>query len=1015
MRRVWLDLLGLVPPPDEVERFVRDEDPRAYEALVERLLASPHYGERWGRHWLDQARYADSNGYTIDAEREVWPYRDWVIQALNEDMPFDRFTVEQLAGDLLPGATRAQLVATGFHRNTLINQEGGTDPEQFRVESVMDRASTTGAVWLGLTVGCAQCHAHKFDPISQREYYELLAFFNSTEDVNDRGPTVPVVRGEMFGRPQTEPDAPPARCATELAGLRAAWEREELARREAAASAEPAVWTSVQYVKFTTGSDAPLKLLDDNSLIVDKPPAPQEMFQTIALTTLPQVAAVRLRVLADPALPHGGPGRAEDGSFMLTDFEFQADGVEQGFSWARADQAQAGHPVAAAIDDDTHSGWAIGARPDSQPDAPPDAPPTTGANHEAVLVFSHPIAPVGKTLQVRLYHDGPANHLIGRFALDFSPTPPPLAPDETDRQLLTALQSPAAERTPEQNELLAAAFLRAEPRARTRDKRPHLVTALQMVMRERAEPRPTFTLTRGDFTRPDTAAGPLQPGVLRAVAPAFQPAGQPATRLDLARWLVHPDNPLTPRVAVNRIWMRYFGRGLVETDEDFGSQGAAPTHPALLDWLAGELVRSGWSQKHVHRLIVSSAAYRQSSRQSAEALERDPAQPVAGPAKSPAARSRDRPRRGLKRERAARCHDRRTERASAAAARRLRVHAAGQAVDHRHRAGPVSSCALHVLLSQRALSAVFHVRRARFSNHVHPAAALEHAAPGPDDGQRRSVLRTGPGAGAARRARSARHGGCRPQRALDGAHSPGIAPDLVPRAVAGRARAAAGVRRPRARRAGRPSRGRPLVDDSRLGRSSRSGGWGGAGGAGPGPAEHRQFHQPGMNRPPALANMTALANQTALANKTEQTNMSDCDRPTESAAAGQRTLARRWFLSQCGIGLGSIALGSLLADEMPAYGAPAERVSIDPLNPLAPREPHFAPKAKRVIYLFMAGGPSQLELFEDKPKLGQLHGQKPPEGLLSGAASPFSRATKRCWARRASSASTARTACRSAS
>lgn len=319
-------------------------------------------------------------------------------------------------------------------------------------------------------------------------------------------------------------------------------------------------------------------------------------------------------------LPHGGPGRAEDGSFTLTDFEFQVDGVEQGFSWVRADQAQAGHPVTAAIDDDTHSGWAIGANPDSQP----DAPPTTGANHEAVLVFSHPIAPVGKTLQVRLYHDGPANHLIGRFALDFSPTLPPLAPDATDRQLLAALQSPAAERTPEQNELLAAAFLRAEPRARTRDKRPHLVSALQMVMRERAEPRPTFTLTRGDFTRPETAAGPLQPGVPRAVAPAFQPAGQPATRLDLARWLVHPDNPLTPRVAVNRIWMRYFGRGLVETDEDFGSQGAAPTHPALLDWLAGELVRSGWSQKHVHRLIVTSAVYRQSSRQSAEALERDP-------------------------------------------------------------------------------------------------------------------------------------------------------------------------------------------------------------------------------------------------------------------------------------------------------------------------------------------------------------------------------------------------------
>ncbi len=184
------------------------------------MLASPHYGERWGRHWLDQARYADSNGYTIDGERDVWPYRDWVIQALNDDLPFDRFTIEQLAGDLLPGAGKSQLVATGFHRNTLINQEGGTDQEQFRVESVMDRVNTTGAVWLGLTVGCAQCHAHKFDPISQREYYELMALFNSTEDINDRGPTVSVVRGEMFGRPQTKPDERPALPPAELAALR---------------------------------------------------------------------------------------------------------------------------------------------------------------------------------------------------------------------------------------------------------------------------------------------------------------------------------------------------------------------------------------------------------------------------------------------------------------------------------------------------------------------------------------------------------------------------------------------------------------------------------------------------------------------------------------------------------------------------------------------------------------------------------------------------------------------------
>src|SRR5688572_17581052 len=250
IRRASLDLTGLLPSPEEVEEFVRDfshsstpplspsgtEGERGrggegaknpYHALIDRLLNSPHYGERWGRHWLDQARYADSNGYSIDSERPMWPYRDWVINALNDDMPFDRFTIEQLAGDLLPNPTKSQLVATAFHRNTLINEEGGTDKDQFRHEAVVDRVNTTGAVWLGLTVGCCQCHTHKFDPIQHREYYELFAFFNNGTDINNRGATIPVTRGEMFGRPVTPPQ-PTAPSAEELA----AFEKRELARLE---------------------------------------------------------------------------------------------------------------------------------------------------------------------------------------------------------------------------------------------------------------------------------------------------------------------------------------------------------------------------------------------------------------------------------------------------------------------------------------------------------------------------------------------------------------------------------------------------------------------------------------------------------------------------------------------------------------------------------------------------------------------------------------------------------------
>lgn len=356
LRRVYLDLIGLLPTPAETAAFVADERPDAWKRVVEGLLASPHYGERWGRHWLDHARYADSHGYSIDGERTMWPYRDWVIDALNRDMPFDQFTIEQLAGDLLPEATKPQRVASAFHRNTLINQEGGTDDEQFRVESVVDRVNTTGQVWLGLTVGCAQCHTHKYDPITQREYYQLFAFFNSTKDINNVGPTVKVAVGKLFG---------------------------------------------------------------------DEP--------------------------------------AED-------------------------------------------------------------------------------APTGRV----------------------------------------------------------------------------------MVMEELDQPRTTYLLSRGDFTQPDVAAGELEPGVLSCVSPPLPDNGRRLTRLDLARWLVDPANPLTPRVTVNRVWMRYFGRGLVETENDFGVQGALPTHPDLLDYLARQFVAEGWSQKWLHRQIVTSETYRRSSHARPDLAEIDP-------------------------------------------------------------------------------------------------------------------------------------------------------------------------------------------------------------------------------------------------------------------------------------------------------------------------------------------------------------------------------------------------------
>ncbi len=378
LRRVYLDLIGLLPTPAEIDQFLSDPSPDAYEKVVDRLLASPHYGERHARHWLDLARYADSNGYTNDSARSIWPWRDWVIRALNADMPYDQFTREQLAGDLIPKATLEQKIATGFHRNTPFNEEGGTDPEQFRVERVVDRTNTTGAVWLGLTIACAQCHDHKYDPISQRDYYRLYAFFDSCDE---------------------------------------------------------------------------------------------------------------------PTLPIGGDPRLEQ----------------------------------------------------------------TIAHLQAMRDY---LQRVGDTDGVRIIN---------------------------------------------------AHIKKAQGKIPT-----------TLVLRERPTPRATHVLIRGDFLRKGEPVMPGFPELLREVVPAPSATPRRLTRLDLVDWLMHPQHPLTARVAVNREWQKFFGRGLVETENDFGYQGSLPTHPELLDWLAVEFREGGWSFKKLHKLIVMSATYRQSSVQRPELAAHDP-------------------------------------------------------------------------------------------------------------------------------------------------------------------------------------------------------------------------------------------------------------------------------------------------------------------------------------------------------------------------------------------------------
>ena len=547
----------------------------------------------------------------------------------------------------MPNPTKSQLVATAFHRNTLINEEGGTDKNQFRHEAVVDRVNTTAAVWLGLTVGCAQCHTHKFDPISHREYYELFAFFNNTTDVNNKGATVSVARGEMFGR-SPEPPPPPPELATGFSERQAAWEKDQMVRLAPAPSG-PVVWQPLEYLDVHTSSGAVLKRLDDHSLLATGPIANNDAYTIVAKTRPKQIAAIRLRVLTHDSLPKQGPGRAGNGNFVLTKVTISAAGEPLKLAAARADHEQPEYGVAGVLDDDPQTGWAINVGPDSRA--------KMNADHEAVFVLASPLA-VDGPLEIRLLHELHGDYLIGRFALEASETAPPGSAPVEDK-LATALKVPVAERSTEQALLVRDAFIAADPPSRAAKARREAAAAKAaevMVMKELDQPRETYISLRGDFLRPDKDVGVLSPGGLAAVPPAF-PAQAGRTRVDLAKWLTSPENPLTPRVAMNRVWMHYFGRGLVETEEDFGTQGTPPSHPELLDWLAGEFIapsasvgreqasvgrkqasvgrkpheESGvgskphaWSLKHMHRLIVLSSTYRQSSKLRPDLAEKDP-------------------------------------------------------------------------------------------------------------------------------------------------------------------------------------------------------------------------------------------------------------------------------------------------------------------------------------------------------------------------------------------------------
>ncbi len=815
-RRLYLDLTGLPPTPEEADTFVQSaarSQPSAIAALADQLLAAPRYGERWARRWLDLARYADSNGYEKDRNRSIWPYRDWVIRALNADMPFDQFTVEQIAGDLLDKPTLDQLTATGFHRNTMLNEEGGIDPLEFRFNAMTDRVGTTGTAWLGLTVGCAQCHTHKYDPILHQEYYGLMAFLNNADEPDMDLPE-PDAAGQQRKREQ--------RAAKLLAELPAQWPLETGPVRWDAAP------LSVEQVSVPDDAKPDAwKVLDDGSVLFTAP-GPDRNHVTVSFnTTLTNITQLRLESLADASLPKKGPGRTPHGNFVVTELSVinaPSDGSRPPqpakIRSATASAQQANFPVQNVFDGDAKTGWAVDeqgrtlnanqsatfdfeqpfgspsgtkvtvriaqqfgkrhtigrlrlslgtpalderpalARRDEiieqsfarwlarerartvkwislrpaearsnlplltvQPDnsvfasgdisksdtydlaltntparitavrlevLPDDRLPAHGPGlayyegpkgdffmgefkvsadgepvkfakatesyaknnfgsaasakdctdgdpqtgwscagrpgeaHEAVFVPDQPID--ARRLDVKMLFGRHYACPLGRFRISVTTDPRGAEaremPDEVEPLLLVAdARLTAGQRAQLRGQFLLTAPELDAPAREIRSLRKPAAHTTTLVMRERpaANPRPTFLHNRGEFLQPKDRVEPSVPAFLPAL-----PKDAPKNRLAFARWLVSPENPLTARVVANRQWAAFFGQGIVRTQNDFGFQGDLPTHPELLDWLAVEFMKQGWSLKKLHRLIVTSATYQQASQLTPQLLGRDP-------------------------------------------------------------------------------------------------------------------------------------------------------------------------------------------------------------------------------------------------------------------------------------------------------------------------------------------------------------------------------------------------------
>ncbi len=639
LRRVYLDLTGLPPAPADTDAFVAATrtlgTDKAFARVVEQLLASPRYGERWARVWLDLARYADSNGFEKDNLRSMWPYRDWVVRAFNRDLPFDQFTIEQIAGDMLPNATVDQQIASGFNANTMLNEEGGVDANEARFEVMVDRVNTTTSVWLGSTMGCAQCHNHKYDPFSQKDYYRMMAFFNN--GVTYKGNT------DGNGQPLHDPTllVPDAKQQKALQALeRAIAEQKKIIEGDTPALAEAeAAWVAekralgtglkvITGVRSKTESGARLTARADGALVASGKNASNDSYEIVARLAPGAIAALRLEVLPDPSLPEKGPGRAPNGQFMLSRVRvFAAPAADPGKKLAvelfdPIDTVVNGTAkIAGVLDEDPETGWA----PGSKIGEPSAAMFKLRGKDGAPVGF-----PGGTVLTVVLDEKSVhPQHGLGCFRLSVSADPGATAWLGLPGRIRDAITTPDSARSADDAAELTRHFRtitpllereRVEVKALGKKIEELKIPATLVLQEMPGFSRPSsFVYDRGAFVSPTEKVFANTPAILPPM-----PDNLPANRLGLAQWLVSKDNPLTGRVLMNRIWETYFGRGLVATMEDFGTRGELPTHPELLDFLATELYERGLSLKAMHRLIVSSATYQQDSRVSPRSLEKDP-------------------------------------------------------------------------------------------------------------------------------------------------------------------------------------------------------------------------------------------------------------------------------------------------------------------------------------------------------------------------------------------------------